>query len=425
MVAKPHGMAKSLIKLLFLVLITTSAFAEETLVSTSREFSTYIESQVPEKMPDAMVDELFGNIGAKVLNWKPLNPFNQSRNNFWDRHNINQLLLNRMLGILESLKKTGKLRFLNAEIKAKLGLSQDLYGMYVPLTNHILIDSEQSQAELEKALFHELHHAFQFTYRFPLDLAKMHSLQGTYKSNSDDINRLLNAYYEYETNYQDKRYSYSSDWAKTFQTAYDEDGFWKLRQGLSLGQSEIWIKNYVNSYLSKIDRDENPDLYVPGGGDLAALSLSHLTPAENVGVPKGHIDLEWHQMFVSRLNCTYFDCEIPGLPVMLYREINNNYDEKIGTTKFEANEECKNLIDTVRNSEQAPLITWLSMEPTQMSKCSAYSQPPTIGHLKLYKKILLETSDVRSPFLFGRGRRGGEGGRPGINVLPQLKVSPP
>lgn len=400
---------------------------------------------------------------------------------------IVQLLVPRLKRVFDTLVKNKKIYWIqNPEaISKKIRIAscesnpncKNLRAFYLPLSGKIFINRFAVKEELARSLFHELFHAFQYSFRFPLDLTVLAEKISPSDMKQEYYFDFLNYYYESQANWQAMRFKMDPRWEhlfaepKTIGTKVLVPVILYSWAGAIYVLGKAGINLILDSFLPKVDR-----VLMTGDSSFvlekydAALLLNELSIQNQKAIPYVSIwDPEFHYRLARSIEKAYygelsflFQSNFPDHRI--FNSFHNNYYQRIGLVEIEKDAGCENLISSMLTSSDSPLVFWINLPKEEFAKCPAYkdvgnllnklnlanfkvamlSENPTenislkalqnVGNVMLNGPLRSKIK-TNSPFLFSdpekdeRGSepifpRGGEGSTPEIEVLPELMILP-
>lgn len=378
-----------------------------------------------------------------------------------------ELLKHRLKLLVSDLNSKLGVRILTPELTKKFstdgltcryeGHCTTLDGLYLPLSHLIFLNPLLNITELSRVFLHELLHAYQFTYRFPIDTTLLYQLTQDYELEENKIPAFLDFYYEGQANWKGIQFSFPDAW-------YPEilNGDKNLQVGLSrllvsgaatyaivmsgatvgtayLAYGLSWLGQIAygnlssNSVLPRIAKSESLLTInnTPKSRLEAALKIPELIPIhERLTRISGFAsyDFEFHLAFSQAIQKYYFGNEAflfhnDRDDLAIYNRLNDRYYSSIGiSTEVDLEPDCMDLLAQVRKSVSSPLVAWLTLPLSEIERCPAYRGKVQSEALTAHRDALLEPSTDRNPF--ENGFPGTEGSRPGLTLLPQLRILP-
>jgi hypothetical protein len=446
------------------VSITTcaSANAAQTIENLARDKQAEISASGAESVPRERVEALWMHIKSKwddtYLPLKIGHP----------KVEPSEMLRIRLNGIVYDLLERNAIKVLTPEIKTKLGLSDltcryeghctTLDGLYLPLNHIIFLDTTLDDRELERVLLHELIHAYQFTYRLPIDIATLNELVQQGKLKSDEVNLYLDYYYEAQANWKGFQFSPPVPWLLELDKGIDQKlktGVTRLAVSSGVGVSTVfvgatagvglavygagWLLHiaYGNSTANRLlpDLAKSESLFTinntPQSKFAAAVVLPELVPIDdslNKFSGFASYNFEFHREYGDAIQKYYFGKERflfrnDRNDLEIYNKLHNSYYKRIGLNyMLESDKACRALLLKVRDSSLSPLVTWLTLPQEELESCDAYRGLGQDDGRVEYLDDLLNPQNQKDPF--HSGFPGTEGSRPGLTILPQLRILP-
>lgn len=400
---------------------------------------------------------------------------------------ISELLASRLKRVFDILVKKKKIYWIqNPEAVAKkIHIAscasnpncQNLRAFYLPLSGKIFINRFAAKEELVRSLFHELFHAYQYSFRFPLDLTVLAEKISPSDMKPEYFFDFLNYYYESQANWQAMRFKIDSRWEhlfaepKTVGTSVLIPAILYSWAGAIYVLGKAGINFVLDRFLPKVDR-----VLMNGDSSFilekydAALLLNELSIQNQIAIPYVSIwDPEFHYRLARSIERAYygelsflFQSNFPDHRI--FNAFHNNYYNNIGLVEIEKEPGCENLISSMLSSQDSPLVFWINLKKEDFSKCSAFksvekliknlnienlkvamlsethTENTSLKALQNYGNVMLNGPlrgkiKTNSPFLFSdleSGNetavpifpRGGEGSTPDLVVLPELMILP-
>ncbi len=423
--------------------------------------NAFLDSHLSSRVSDELVRSLWSAIQA---NWDgsrlPLR-INGGKN---DR---SALIRSRLDGLVQDLLQKGGFRVLTAQAIVDLGVSDILCqnpdhctsveGLYLPLNHLIAIDTSLRQDELEKVLLHELFHAYQFTYRFPFDLTKLTQIAAQGRIKADELELYLDYYYESQANWKAMLYSPDLVWLMEQKNPALEIGLTNLgtsaiggliamgsTAGVGFGiyggviSAELLSANHIsNTLLPKFAQTRWERSFEILNKDHSAFALPELIPLNDFRTwftGFSSYDFGFHEKYGRAIQKYYFGPELflnhsKRGDLKIYNELHNNYFDRLEKTELlETDPKCSQLIESIRHGSYSPMVSWLELPQAAIESCPAYAGAGQAQPRQDYTDSFLSqenSSKNGKGSSFQRGLpTGGEGGRPGLRVLPQLRIYP-
>jgi hypothetical protein len=403
-----------------------------------------IDAQYPEKVPYEWVSKLWSGILARTHGWGPNLDIDLNDEGFQDA----RLTRRRMGEILEDLGRRGNIRVLTPELKAKLEKQycqppkpcSKIHGFYLPLTHHLFIDPTVPPEGAAAMLEHELRHAYQFTYRFPIDLALLSKFSEEGKIKLNDLDDYLNYFYESQATWKGGQVWLSPKWYPYVDMTRPPLNVWKDLKSTFAATADGRFKinrdfqaEQVNPYLPIVSRFGTQrritGLYPAGANALTRpeLVISSSAEKETAQNYRYLIDFKFLHRFATRIAETY---RLKKLVENnqdnreIYNSLHNNsYRRLIAGNELDLNPSCQNVIKKIQDKSSSPMVEWLSMSQTELESCPSYSHPGGEKVRADYEKRFLERHAPDSPFSTLL-RDGGGGTHPGLDIIPGMVVLP-
>ncbi len=417
--------------------------AQVELKSFANEATRLLETAAPEKTDSQTLSRIWLQLSKKIdESFLSLIPANRKLSDYQSPANLEKA---RLQSLLLKMQETGRIRLMTPETEAALGIDKylcrdtqpckEIRAFYVPLTHHIVLRKSLDDQQMVDSLYHELVHAAQFTYRFPLDIKTLSTL----KIPSDELLDFIDFYYESQANYRTLRLSQPQEWESLFrssETSYiGASVLTTIVCPFCLAVTTVhrgYSRYKALSYLPEIDINSEPGWHKPTGGKESALYLSELlllkdsdsTPFTGTGW-----DTQFHQRFGKAIERTYFG-KLPFLfqndrkDQEAYKALHDAYYKNIGVNnELELDPRCSSLIEQAQQKDTSPLVSWLTLPQSDIESCKAFNSPGTLGYRDVFiSELLRKIENQNSPFIVIRP--GSEGTKPNLKVTPSLRVLP-
>ncbi len=434
------------------------SFAAENLEALANERFAAISASSAESIPREKIESLWKGIQE---DWYNTNlPLRIGK----PKVEPSSLLQARLTGIIQNLIARDAIKTLSPEIKKKLELDglncrfeghcTSIDGLYLPLNHLIFLDSTLSQKELQHVLLHELIHAYQFTYRLPIDIATLADLVAKEKLKQEEVGLYLDYYYESQANWKALQFDFPDQWYFSISKSQ------KLQIGLSrlllsggvayaaIGTSAGtgfaiygagWLLGVAygnamaNRLLPEVAKSESWFTLgnTPGNEVVAATTLPELVPIDDTFTRISSFaayNFDFHRDYGAAIQKYYFGNERflfrnDRNDLAIYNQLHDRYYERIGlSTALENESACVALLSKIRSANVVPLVTWLTLPREEIETCSVYRNEGKDDGRSQYLDGLLYPQNQSDPF--HTGFPGTEGSRPGLTILPQLRVLP-
>ncbi len=430
----------------------------ELLQQDSKAATAAIDATETEKIPDETIDAAFRCIRGGSCS--------QTAEEIWKLVFVNDREGSRIAALISDMMSKGKFRVLTDGTRKRLHLDRFLCrtpehcttiaGFYLPLTGHLFLDTSLPWPEQLGAFVHELYHAYQFTYRLPLDLGVLFEdvHEGTIKKS--DLGEYLDFFYEAQANWKGLHTYPDPLWVP-----YETDPKALAEKYKKLGKSPpgqgflgAILGHYrIQKYLPKMERTSLLGSSAWGQGpsaiSMSILEFTELVCAKDVdpNIDWDNYDFPFFAKYCSSVERTYFG-KLPFLfqnnrdDLAIFNSLHDNYFDKIGGNDrvgpdaddirghfSHLNKKCVALLEKIRAAETSPMVAWLSLSKAEMGSCPAYSGSLSEADSSDFIRSILTPYDPASPFSLIM-LTGGEGGSPGLKlqpslgILPQLKVLP-
>ena len=343
----------------------------------------------------------------------------------WIHYNQQPIEFKSLLrNVWEQLTKDKKIKRLTKEVRVKLSIPENhcvlnnictpLVAAYLPLSGYIVVDFDNLNEKTAKWFFHELVHAVQYTYRFPIDMSVLFGLT---RNNTDlhfirreDIVDYLRFFYEYQANWYTLRLGESPGFSKASRISIGsavETGLKFVVAVATYSTATDKGLGYFNSLVPKVDT------LVPGSyikriryelnEPLALTGINTINPGVNVDFSffRNLLDLVEGRYFghLKFLSLSNFGDQL------VYKDLNNNfYESSLSQTNCYYEQE--------KFGEDSPFVYWLTKAQDSRS-CERYRK------LEFWKDrsailSLFETSILQHSYEGGTSGGGG----PGLDILP-------
>ncbi|MEK6705022.1 MAG: hypothetical protein AAB116_17070 [Candidatus Poribacteria bacterium] len=329
-------------------------------------------------------------------------------------------------------KMQGRIYYINQEIWNHLKLSlllpkaclpssslptqkkcNKLYGIYLPALDIMLIDPSLKGDDLVFNLFHEIVHAYQFRYRYPLDVGYWDLLNFKREVSQQQRISVLRLFYEAEAHwylltlgaskawygYSNKIYKRAKDlvWTRQFIFA---DFITIITSVLPYSGRDLVLHDDEKNFSVSKDVFSHSEVIFQKHSNRGAYSL--IDPI-----------LVIHAHFVKKLINIYFNkLKLPKrwsryTIQKVNAELNNNYYRFVTKISDEAFQSCYSFMSSTIHKEYSPLINWLNLDVTPPKNCQMLPEDLS----DRIKKFMGITQD---PLLAT------EGSRPDLKVLPAM-----
>lgn len=337
----------------------------------------------------------------------------------------------------------GKVRKLTPELRAQLDIPRvhcpsktsnrcsELVAIYLPLSNYLLVDCAAVNEETRSWFFHELVHAVQYTYRFPLDMELLNKYSQFESPSGQKIpeNKLidyLSFYYETQANWYTLRLTEDADWMKERQSGITSGTIAtsKILLGLVTMTTSFHIfKSLFEGLLPDIDQEPNSNELHLRGINLHEMLVIKKYYAINPGI---HFDFGFLEKYTRAIEHAYFGdldflYQLNNGDQKIFRDLHNRFYSEFGKKTSAVLEECGSLLATIKQG--SPLLNWLTLPDELFNSCRTYQLPSYIHQRQKFIEFL--KADREGAF-YHAGTKGGGG--PGLKVSPfihpQLLVIP-
>lgn len=318
----------------------------------------------------------------------------------------------------------GRVKKLTPDLREKLGIQQascspthrrsDLVAVYLPSSHYFLVDFEEVNKETTQWFFHELVHAVQYIYRFPLDIEILFQYMQTsspdgVKIRRDQLVEYLRFFYEAQANWYTLRLERNRDWMNVRQNKLVAGTIVTFKTILSIIPV---FKSIFDELLPEIDHRHDGTELNMGGIDLYEMIMVKKFHAINPGV---HFDFAFIERYVRALEKAYF-CELDFLyqpnngDQKIYRDLHNKFYQTFGYQTPNLLNRCNSTFEAVQNG--SPYINWLTL-PKEQLNCGPYENSTFLQNRDMIIEIF-ENSEKSGSYMGGT-----RGGGP-----PTLKISP-
>jgi hypothetical protein len=438
------------------------ALSEDALAIQQIALSKSIEipSSPSDAIPDAQINSMWSFISS---NWEntalpltikelPIEP--------------SSLLKQRLAGLVQDLSSKSAIRAFTPEFKKQLDASglgcklaghcTSINGLYLPMSSLIFLDTSLSDGEKTTAFLHELVHAYQFTYRFPLDLSLLYSTADHTGLKPLEIDLYLDYYYESQANWKALQFNFPSPWF------FAVHGNQALQVGLSrmlvsggaaagaafAGMSGgVGLLVYGASWLSEViygnitanrllpNVAKSPTWFTIGNTPhdklTAATRIPELVPIDDkftLFSGFAAYNFQFHRDYGAAIQKYYFGPE--GIlfknnrdDLEIYNSLHNQYYSLLGLSETVDNDTgCQLLLNDVRSSPVSPMLAWLTLPIQEIEACPVYKNMKWDQIRAAYLQDLLNPAS--STDSFHSGLPGTEGSRTDLTLLPQLNILP-
>lgn len=334
---------------------------------------------------------------------------------------------------------------------AKKKECKKLKAFYVPLVDAIFVNPDLTEVQFEQALFHEILHAYQYRYRFPLDMAALIKAAKDPEAHikQEQILNYLSLIYESESAWYEIQANLPQNWAKELRS-YNRplavvnklrlaltSSLWHWGQLLVPGEtaSQPGLQSFID-ILPDVDKlsSSGPDMSsVYSNNEPNALYFHEqiLYKFPDYTNLIGNIDIHFHKKLADSLECTYY-----GKLDFLFETIDGNqkviktahnlYYDKILTSSFVSG--CAKELEKLFEKNGSPFVTWLTQPYENLGAiCPGLNEYLTPELQSEIANIYFSTP--LSPFkLITPGVEGGSGGldliSPSLQFHPQFELHP-
>ena len=307
------------------------------------------------------------------------------------------------------------------------------YAFYVPETDEIYLQKDLDSNTFERALMHELFHAFQYRYRYPFDATlSLIANKGNWERltqhhtpppNIQELPGILNYYYESQAHWAALALGSNTEWNQ----------HWNQELKTSLPVSEpIPSNNRDNELLwGGLENSANFDGKSPYSSPAlydakAGVVLAHVLDPQTIHA------IHFQSHFLNQLITTYYQQQ--SYVYSDYRSLaaitelfNHYFTDRILKLNSHQVSSCRKVINHLsKNSKLSPFDFWKNPSGVNFYKCPLY-RDVTVELLKQFQ-ILENNFPPHTPFR--KIKPGTEGSRGDFNVNasitihPQLEVKP-
>ncbi len=352
------------------------------------------------------------------------------------------------------LTRSQRIRNLTLDLRQKLGIPKqhcadtgncyDLVAVYLPISNMILIEYTELNDETIAKVYHELFHAYQYMFRYPLDAGMIFDFTRFDDSSENsrpeleinEINDFLNFYYESIANWKTLQFTRNQEWLNTSKSevylfatgllkGLVNTFSLKLLSQASDVSSKKWLsQEYFDEYGNEDSvainvKSEYAFLRMP---DLLVIKdLNHMFTMQN------NLDFQFHLNYTAALENAYFGNENflkrrKNGDQRLFNRMHDNVYFKLKRSfkrLIAKNKNCLEPLAKIIYSQTSPLLSWFSTSPSEFMNCEVYSRS---SFWQARDQLLMLYLDFNDHF-FQNGTKGTGG--PMLRIQPQLIVKPP
>ena len=330
----------------------------------------------------------------------------------------------------KKLLSENKVRRLTLALREKLDIPRvqcaianrcsELVAVYLPQSNFLLVDFEAVNTDNAPWFFHELVHAVQYTYRFPLDIEILYeySQKGSpdgVKIKQEQLVDYLRFFYEAQANWYTLRLEQDRDWMNQRQSGYISGTIAATKIVLGLFTMTIsfhLFKELFEGLLPEIDQQPDSRQLKMRGIDLFEMIMIKKFYAINPGI---HFDFGFLEKYTRAIERAYFG-ELDFLyqdnngDQKIYRDLHNKFYGVFGDRTPGLLERCGKTFEALQNG--SPYLNWLTLPAEQLS-CGPYTNSSFLLNREAIAEIFLTSEKSGS---YQGGTKGGGG--------PALKISP-
>lgn len=365
-------------------------------------------------------------------------------NNYFEPLAINEGRMLKLVKIVfNRLLEKGNIYYLDQKIERFLNIKREnchdsketcknIKALFIPDLNIIFIKKSLPEEKFAFSLYHEVLHAFQYAYRFPLDfsgvieLSKTMDKKGNPYIQEKDFFTYLNFYYEAQANWYELSLGRSENWLKERKRASVFGAAIKsLGACATLGITLKIGNSRFKKILPKVDQvssnqghlylgDQNTAFYfkemIVTKKDMLAFNISN------------NFDLSFHKKFAEALEYAYFDnldflFHDKELDQKNFKYLTDHFYDRLIHSPYSYFVKCDSLFEKIIYGESSPLIQWMTISSEEIAKCPVYREyaEPTV-RFQVLKKYFYNWK-WKSPFQFFPGS---EGVRLNLNFNPVL-----
>ena len=406
--------------------ITQSVWANEDIQDVVNHQINALNQSQAQPLSEEKLKILSAQIFGKIMGLIPKNQYYYMYKT-WERLTKNK----RVLYLTDSLHETLDIpkQFCHDD------KCYDLVAVYLPFVDAMLISDKAAESELQYWVYHELVHAQQYTYRFPLDVMNvMNIVDGIDKNiklKEEDAVDFLKYFYESQANYYVLRMSRNNEWLD-----YGKSG-WSLMPAAmlkgtlaaaTLGQSLRLGISFFDNYIPVIDQKHwrQGYLHTQRGEMLEFHELISLRNLRWTFNPSVSFDMGFHKDYSLAIEHAYFG-KTPFLLLgdggdqKVFKKMHDDYyDELIFASSNIVVGECSVLFEKINS--MAPFVAWITLDKSEISSCSRFD-----GFAQLRDRFIDLYMQNKNRF-FDRGGEGAHG--PALRISPnhyqtQLVIKPP
>ncbi len=350
-----------------------------------------------------------------------------------------------MYMVWHDLVSEDRIRRLTPEVRAELKVPEkhcikghgchSLVAFYLPMSHLIFVDYEKLNDDVISWVYHEIVHAYQYTYRFPRDLIDIVNAAADSKLKYNEIIDYLKFYYESQANWYTLQFTRNEKWLDSGETAFllAPTSFLKSLLVIpTLGVMLRWSKVEFENFVPKPDQIPGHQGYfqLQQGEQLKfreLLVLRNVFQLFNIGV---NFDFDFHKRFSQRIEEAYFGelaflRQKDGGDQLIFKDLHDQYYSEIFFSVAIKMKKCDVAIDQIL-SGVSPLLNWLTGKIDRGDCLVRFWNLTTKPELqKSYEKIYVEGSQGR---FFHAGGEGSGGPalliEPSLFMHPQLLVDP-
>ncbi len=399
--------------ILLLLILTTKSFATDSMSSSLENLvkKQQAELEVLQGTPSDLTSDDYNFINLTIFSG--------------DQH---VSVVDLVYKTFQSLRTQDRVRRLTPELRQKLNIDKvhcstkkrcsELVAVYLPLSNYVLVDFDQINRENRGWFYHEIIHAFQYTYRFPWDMDMLYRLSQRktgVRIKPEQLVDYIRFYYEAQANWYTLKLTKDPIWLN------EESAFWKgLEKAWKIPVGLVSFPITMNlgrqvfeGWLPYVDQNWNGGDFHHGNFELKELVA--LKSYHNAN-PAILIDLGFHEHFIRAIELAYFgelEFLYSGDDQQIYRDLHNQFYANAEVIRLEP-AGCKNLMPKIKTG--SPFMNWLTLQREEIEDCEVYRSS---------SRFLNYRQQITN--IFGEGGKSGfyhygtEGGRgPGLKVSPYV-----
>ncbi|MFZ4715095.1 MAG: hypothetical protein ACOYL6_15345 [Bacteriovoracaceae bacterium] len=304
--------------------------------------------------------------------------------------------------------------------------NQKMRGLYIPLIHTIVLSEELTDEQRLDSLYHEVVHAFQYTYRFPLDLYGFHQeMKGRKPLKEEQVFEYLSFLYESQANWYTLRQAPSYQWKSLIRPTTDLEFELKSAiHGLSLTLTTQLTKLFIKQYISNADKVGFFTGYIAEDNvqfNFQITEMILLNTHSSTFFPGVSIDFKFFKEYSEAMEQAYFD----NVDFMFnqkahyqkrFIQLHNLFNTKILWASKSEFKSCQPFLQEVEQDEDSPLAFWLTVSEEKAKSCSFYSPYVKEEYQESFWNEIKK--NAASPFRLVYP--GGEGSSPDLELSPHF-----